>query len=166
MRLTSKARYAVTALLDLALNSADGHPISLSEVSERQMISLSYLEQLFSRMRKAGLVDSVRGASGGYFLRLPAGDISIVEIIEAVDEPMHATGCNGGDSGCTGSTRCITHHLWEDLTEQIHGFLSNKTLQTLMDDALPNKTASGKTHAQSQTVAHLPHVLSLSVGEP
>ncbi|MFC1235892.1 Fe-S cluster assembly transcriptional regulator IscR [Vibrio sp. DW001] len=132
MRLTSKGRYAVTAMLDVALNSQEG-PVPLADISERQGISLSYLEQLFSKLRKAGLVASVRGPGGGYRLGRQAFDISIGIIISAVDESVDATKC-GGKSGCQGGTRCLTHTLWRDLSDRISDFLDNITLGQLMTD--------------------------------
>ena len=128
MRLTSKGRYAVTAMLDVALHSQQ-NPVPLADISERQGISLSYLEQLFSKLRKAGLVASV----GGYRLGSDATTISIGTVIAAVDESVDATKCNGkGD--CQGGTRCLTHTLWRDLSSRISDFLNNITLGELMID--------------------------------
>lgn len=132
MRLTSKGRYAVTAMLDVALHS-QGSPVPLADISERQGISLSYLEQLFSRLRKAGLVASVRGPGGGYRLGEDANNIAVGMVIAAVDESVDATKCHGkGD--CQGGTRCLTHTLWHDLSSRISGFLNNITLGELMRD--------------------------------
>ncbi|NVP02429.1 Fe-S cluster assembly transcriptional regulator IscR [Photobacterium damselae subsp. damselae] len=132
MRLTSKGRYAVTAMLDVALHSQDG-PVPLADISERQGISLSYLEQLFSRLRKAGLVASVRGPGGGYRLGDDANKIAVGMVIAAVDESVDATKCQGkGD--CQGGARCLTHTLWRDLSSRISGFLNNITLGELMED--------------------------------
>lgn len=130
MRLTTKGRYAVTALLDLALHQEKG-PISLADISGRQDISLSYLEQLFSKLRKNGLVSSVRGPGGGYRLARDAEKIYIAEIIDAVDENVDATNCNG-EGDCQGGMTCLTHFLWVDLSDQIHGFLSSITLASLV----------------------------------
>ncbi|MDB1124749.1 Fe-S cluster assembly transcriptional regulator IscR [Vibrio algarum] len=132
MRLTSKGRYAVTAMLDVALHSQDG-PVPLADISERQGISLSYLEQLFSKLRKASLVASVRGPGGGYRLGREAFDISIGTVISAVDESVDATKC-AGKGGCQGGTRCLTHTLWRDLSDRISDFLDNITLGQLMND--------------------------------
>ena len=132
MRLTSKGRYAVTAMLDVALHSQGG-PVPLADISERQGISLSYLEQLFSRLRKAGLVASVRGPGGGYRLGEDANDIAVGMVIAAVDESVDATKCHG-NGGCQGGTRCLTHTLWHDLSSRISGFLNNITLGELMKD--------------------------------
>lgn len=130
MRLTTKGRYAVTAMLDLALN-ADGDPVSLADISGRQNISLSYLEQLFARLRRQELVISVRGPGGGYRLGRPSAEIAIVDIINAVDESVDATRCQGRGNCQQGET-CLTHHLWSDLSQQIQEFLRNITLADLM----------------------------------
>ncbi len=131
MKLTTKGRYAVTAMLDLALNGQKG-PINLADISDRQGISLSYLEQLFSKLRKQGLVASVRGPGGGYLLGGEKGNISIASVITAVSESMDATKCQG-TSGCQQGDICLTHHLWQDLSEQIHAFLDDISLQDLVD---------------------------------
>lgn len=132
MRLTSKGRYAVTAMLDVALHSQD-NPVPLADISERQGISLSYLEQLFAKLRKAGLVASVRGPGGGYRLGEDAFTISVGRVIDAVDESVDATKCSGkGD--CQNGVRCLTHTLWCDLSSRISGFLNNITLGQLMND--------------------------------
>lgn len=130
MKLTSKGRYAVTAMLDVALHSAKG-PVSLADISERQEISLSYLEQLFARLRKSQLVDSVRGPGGGYLLGRDACDIAIGHVIRAVDETVDATRCQG-QSDCQGGEQCLTHSLWSDLSERISVFLDGITLGELM----------------------------------
>ena len=130
MRLTTKGRYAVTAMLDLTLH-ADNKPVSLSEISERQSISLSYLEQLFSRLRQYELVSSVRGPGGGYRLGRSSEDIYIAQIIEAVNESVDTTNCQGkGD--CQGGEICLTHALWDELTAEIHNFLNGISLAHLM----------------------------------
>lgn len=130
MRLTTKGRYAVTAMLDLALN-ADRGPISLAGISKRQGISLSYLEQLFSRLRQSGLVSSVRGPGGGYRLAREGESIFVAQIVDAVNESVDATSC-GGNSDCAGGEQCLTHYLWCDLSEQIHSFLSSISLAQLV----------------------------------
>lgn len=130
MRLTTKGRYAVTAMLDLALH-AGKKPVALAEVSGRQGISLSYLEQLFACLRKNGLVDSARGPGGGYWLRRSSDEISVAEVVDAVNESVDATRCQGrGD--CQQGDVCLTHHLWCDLSQQIHGFLSGISLASLV----------------------------------
>ena len=130
MRLTTKGRYAVTAMLDLTIH-ADDKPVSLSEISERQSISLSYLEQLFSRLRQSELVSSVRGPGGGYRLGRSSEDIYIAQIIEAVNESVDTTSCQGkGD--CQGGEICLTHALWDELTAEIHNFLNGISLAHLI----------------------------------
>ena len=133
MRLTTKGRYAVTAMLDLALNAAQA-PVSLADISERQGISLSYLEQLFAKLRRSELVSSVRGPGGGYQLARDAADIQIVQVIDAVDESVDATRCQG-KGNCQGGETCLTHYLWCELSEQIHDFLSGISLATLVERA-------------------------------
>lgn len=131
MRLTTKGRYAVTAMLDLALHQDSG-PTSLACISERQGISLSYLEQLFSKLRKNQLVLSIRGPGGGYQLNRQAQLINVAQIIDAVNESVDATNCQGkGD--CHQGDFCLTHHLWSDLSEQIHQFLSSISLAQLVE---------------------------------
>ncbi|RDE19620.1 Fe-S cluster assembly transcriptional regulator IscR [Motiliproteus coralliicola] len=130
MRLTTKGRYAVTAMLDLALHEGRG-PISLADISSRQLISLSYLEQLFAKLRRNDLVKSVRGPGGGYQLSRDKADIYIVQVIDAVNESVDATGC-GGKGDCHEGEACLTHHLWCDLSDQIHAFLSGISLADLV----------------------------------
>lgn len=130
MKLTSKGRYAVTAMLDVALHSQQG-PVPLADISERQAISLSYLEQLFARLRRENLVTSVRGPGGGYQLGKSPIDIAIGEVIRAVDESVDATRCQG-QSDCQGGERCLTHTLWQDLSDRISSFLNSITLGELM----------------------------------
>jgi len=130
MKLTTKGRYAVTALLDLALHDGEG-PVCLSEIATRQDISLPYLEQLFTRLRRHGLVASTRGPGGGYNLGKPAAEIPVAEIISAVDESFDATRC-GGERDCHGGKSCLTHELWEDLSREVHRFLRSVTLAQLM----------------------------------
>ena len=129
MRLSTKGRYAVMAMVDLATHGL-GKPIALAEIADRQAISLSYLEQLFAKLRRGGLVGSVRGPGGGYLLAHAADATRISDIILAVDEPIRATRCMpGSPRGCTGDTsRCMTHDLWEELGNHIHLFLSSVTL--------------------------------------
>lgn len=130
MRLTSKGRYAVTAMLDVALHTGQG-PVPLADISERQGISLSYLEQLFARLRKHGLVSSVRGPGGGYQLGLAPEAISISAVIAAVDESVDATRCQG-KSDCQSGAKCLTHTLWHDLSHRIEDFLTNISLAALV----------------------------------
>ncbi len=130
MRLTTKGRYAVTAMIDLALNESRG-PIRLAAISERQGISLSYLEQLFAHLRRRELVLSVRGPGGGYRLRRGADTISVADVIAAVNEDTDATRC-GGKGDCQDGDTCLTHHLWMDLSDQIRAFLDDITLADLV----------------------------------
>jgi Rrf2 family iron-sulfur cluster assembly transcriptional regulator len=130
MRLTTKGRFAVTAMLDLAMSEAD-KPITLAGISERQSISLSYLEQLFSRLRRSGLVKSVRGPGGGYRIAKPLTEISVSEIISAVDELIDATQC-GGQENCHDEGRCMTHDLWSSLNVKILDYLSGVSLADLV----------------------------------
>jgi Rrf2 family iron-sulfur cluster assembly transcriptional regulator len=130
MRLTTKGRYAVTAMLDLALNEARG-PIRLAAISQRQGISLSYLEQLFAHLRREGLVRSVRGPGGGYRLNRETADICVAEVIAAVNEDTDATRC-GGKGDCQEGDTCLTHHLWMDLSDRIRDFLTEITLADLV----------------------------------
>ena len=146
MRLTTKGRYAVTAMLDLALNKEKG-PVSLADLSERQGISLSYLEQLFAKLRKCALVTSVRGPGGGYLLNQECEQISVASIIDAVNESIDATGCNN-QGNCQAGEICLTHHLWSDLSDQIHSFLSDISLA----DLLKRKDVMAVADRQSQSV--------------
>lgn len=130
MRLSTKGRYAVTAMLDLALNGKNG-PVTLAEISENQGISLSYLEQLFAALRSKDLVRGVRGPGGGYYLGKSSDEISIANIICAVDEWVEFTRC-GGRQNCSGGARCLTHTLWDDLSSEIFNFLANITLGDLV----------------------------------
>ena len=134
MKLSTKGRYAVMAMVDLASNSA-GRPISLADIAERQEISLSYLEQLFAKLRRGGLVKSVRGPGGGYLLAHESDATRIADIILAVDEPIRATRCTPGQPfGCRGNkSRCATHDLWEELGNQIYLYLSSVTLADVVD---------------------------------
>jgi len=131
MRLSTKGRYAVTAMLDLALNGNDG-PVTLAEISENQGISLSYLEQLFASLRGKSLVRGVRGPGGGYYLGRASDEISIADIICAVDEWVEFTRCKGKQN-CHDGQRCLTHSLWDDLSQQIFVFLSDITLADLVE---------------------------------
>ncbi len=132
MRLTTKGRYAVTAMLDLALHACHG-PVSLSDISHRQGISLSYLEQLFARLRHCNLVKSSRGPGGGYQLAQSDEAISIAAIVDAVNESLDSTRCQE-QGNCQNGEKCLTHHLWSDLSQKIHSFLSEITLHDLMKD--------------------------------
>ena len=131
MRLTTKGRYAVTAMLDLAMHTGKG-PTALADIARRQGISLSYLEQLFARLRRRGLVSSVRGPGGGYNLARDGSSIHIAEVIAAVDEHLDTTRC-GGVGDCQNGETCLTHDLWQDLSDRIYAYLSSVSLQDLMD---------------------------------
>jgi Rrf2 family transcriptional regulator, iron-sulfur cluster assembly transcription factor len=138
MKLSTKGRYAVTALADIALNG-DARPVTLADISERQDISLAYLEQLFVRLRRAGIVESVRGPGGGYLLAIAPGEMRIADIMVAVDERLNAMGCDGKweeGQGCGKSeAACLTHNLWEQLSAHVHVFLS----QTTIADVISNR---------------------------
>ncbi len=144
MKLTTKGRYAVTAMLDLALHYGEG-PITLADIAQRQGISLSYLEQLFSRLRKRSLVSSVRGPGGGYSLGKEAREIYVGEVISAVDENMDTTKCHGVGN-CQNNERCLTHDLWSDLSNQIYNYLNNISLQDLMDRKAVQEVADRQEH--------------------
>ncbi len=150
MKLSTRGRYAVMAMVDLARNSKE-KPVSLSDIADRQGISLSYLEQLFSRLRKEELVRSIRGPGGGYHLSRDAHLISISSIILAVDEPLTAMGCNHDSvSGCTGTGRCATHRLWRELTTRIHGWLDEITLAHVSKGNFEN--GDEKTSSSTNTI--------------
>jgi len=143
MKLTTKGRFAVTAMVDLAMRPGR-EPVTLAEISRRQKISLSYLEQLFSKLRRHDLVDSLRGPGGGYRLARDIGQVSIAEIILAVDEPIDATQCRGKED-CHDDKKCITHDLWARLNEHIFDYLGTVTLKRLVDDQ--NAKQSGVAQA-------------------
>ena len=131
MRLTTKGRFAVTAMIDLAMQHGT-EPVTLAEISQRQKISLSYLEQLFAKLRRRALVDSMRGPGGGYSLAKDMAQVSVADIILAVDEPIDATQC-GGKENCQDEQKCITHDLWANLNEHILEYLGGVTLRHLVD---------------------------------
>jgi Rrf2 family iron-sulfur cluster assembly transcriptional regulator len=142
VKLSTKGRYAVMAMVDLASHSK-GNPVALADIAERQEISLSYLEQLFAKLRKGGLVKSVRGPGGGYLLAYGLADTRISDIILAVDEPIRATRCQAGSpTGCrSNKSRCLTHDLWEELGNQIHLYLSSVSLADVC-----NRRVLGTSH--------------------
>ena len=158
MKLSTKGRYAVMAMADLA-HQSNGRPVALAEVAERQEISLSYLEQLFGRLRRGGLVSSVRGPGGGYMLARPAGQLRISDIVLAVDEPLQATRCTpGSPTGChSHKGRCLTHDLWEELGNQIYLFLSAVTLADVCEGRVLGNgrlmLAAGRETKQSEARA-------------
>lgn len=147
MKLTTKGRYAVTAMLDLALHY-EQNAVTLSDIAKRQGISLSYLEQLFAKLRRNGLVDSIRGPGGGYNLAKKPHQISVAEIIIAINENIDATRC-AGEQNCAGEERCLTHQLWEDLSGRIHDFLKGITLADLVSQPNVQEVAlrqDGRVH--------------------
>lgn len=148
MKLTTKGRYAVTAMLDLALHAQKG-PVSLADISERQGISISYLEQLFAKLRKNDLVSSVRGPGGGYRLSRDGNQIFVAQIIDAVDEKMDATRCMG-KGNCQDGETCLTHDLWQDLSDQLHHFLSKISVQGLVDRQEIRKVADRQDRYQTE----------------
>ena len=157
MRLTTKGRFAVTAMMDVAMHGGSG-PVTLAAVSGRQRISLSYLEQLFGKLRRSGLVESVRGPGGGYNLAKPHDSVSVADIILAVDEPIDATQC-GGKENCHDDRRCMTHDLWAALNDHIFTFLSGVTLAQLV------KTQQQQPNDVSVLQDHRP-TPKVPVGEP
>ncbi|MGY0217194.1 Fe-S cluster assembly transcriptional regulator IscR [Endozoicomonadaceae bacterium StTr2] len=153
MRLTTKGRYAVTAMLDLALHASSG-PVALADISLRQGISLSYLEQLFSRLRRSDLVCSIRGPGGGYRLSRDVKEIYVAQVIDAVNESVDATRCHG-EGGCQKGDICLTHHLWCDLSDQIHAFLSGISLA----DLVARREVQDVATRQDNRVQHEQHII-------
>lgn len=153
MKLSTKGRYAVMAMVDLAANS-EGKPVSLAEIAERQEISLSYLEQLFGKLRRGELVKSVRGPGGGYLLSRSTDETRISDIVVAVDEPLRATRCKTGSSvGCRADHgRCLTHDLWEELGNQIHMFLSSVSLA----DVIARRVLGRRSLVPAETTVEAP----------
>jgi Rrf2 family iron-sulfur cluster assembly transcriptional regulator len=144
MRLTTKGRFAVTAMIDLALRDGSG-PVTLAEISARQKISLSYLEQLFGKLRRHQLVESVRGPGGGYCLAKKTADMSVADIILAVDEPIDATQC-GGKENCRDEQKCLTHDLWATLNERIFDYLGSVTLRQLVENQKAKEAGVAQVH--------------------
>lgn len=162
MRLTTKGRFAVTAMIDLGLRQNAG-PVTLATISQRQQISLSYLEQLFGKLRRNELVESTRGPGGGYTLARKAADITVADIILSVDEPLDATHCGGKDS-CQGSgERCMTHDLWSSLNTKMVEFLGSISLQKLVDDQL----AKGqRVEEDKPSIKRAISAMPISIGRP
>ena len=153
MRLTTKGRYAVTAMLDLSLNYGLGS-ITLADISDRQGISLSYLEQLFARLRKQGLVSSTRGPGGGYRLSRTADEITVLDVISAVDEKVDSTACEGKHN-CHGNEACLSHELWQSLSDQIKSYLSGITLGQVVHNYEANKHADSVIKFDSIQIGQL-----------
>ena len=151
MKLTTRGRYAVTAMLDLAINGGP-QPVSLADISGRQEISLSYLEQLFAKLRRNELVTSARGPGGGYRLARSGSDIFVAQIIDAVDEAVDVTSCQG-KGNCHHGETCLTHDLWEDLSGQIHDFLSQISLGDLMERRQRQRTTARPVEGLLQTLS-------------
>ena len=145
MRLTTKGRFAVTAMIDLAMRQHNG-PVTLAGISQRQRISLSYLEQLFGKLRRHALVQSTRGPGGGYTLARPMSDVSVADIIYAVDEPLDATQC-GGRENCDNDQRCRTHDLWASLNRVMVDFLDSVSLQDLVEQQKARMAQQGASPA-------------------
>lgn len=165
MRLTTKGRFAVTAMIDLALRQSNG-PVTLAAISQRQQISLSYLEQLFGKLRRHELVESTRGPGGGYALARKAGDITVADIILSVDEPIDATNC-GGKENCLGDDgRCMTHELWSALNVRMVEFLDSVTLQKLVDDQLAKGLQVESKPSVKRAISAMPVVKAVRVNAP
>src|SRR5437016_10667994 len=154
MKLTTKGRFAVTAMLDLALHGHSG-PVTLAGISGRQKISLSYLEQLFGKLRRRELVESVRGPGGGYQLAREASKLTVADIISAVEEPLDSTQC-GGRENCRENQRCMTHDLWEELNTTVYGFLAGVTLASLVERQRTKPVSVVRSHAKSHGNQHIP----------
>ncbi|MBT4492154.1 MAG: Fe-S cluster assembly transcriptional regulator IscR [Gammaproteobacteria bacterium] len=150
MRLTAKGRYAVTAMLDLAVHQEEG-PISLADISRRQGISLSYLEQLFAKLRKKNLVNSVRGPGGGYTLQRQPTEIFVADIVDSVDENVDATRCSG-KADCQHGETCLSHQLWAELSDEIHHFLSGINLASIIEKREVKRIAARQDELQDELV--------------
>jgi Rrf2 family transcriptional regulator, iron-sulfur cluster assembly transcription factor len=165
MRLTTKGRFAVTAMIDLALRQSNG-PVTLAAISQRQQISLSYLEQLFGKLRRHELVESTRGPGGGYTLSRKAADISVADIIVSVDEPLDATQC-GGKENCLGEgARCMTHELWSQLNAKMVEFLASISLQKLVEDQLAKGVVVENVAPIKRAISSAPVVKPIRVNAP
>jgi len=165
MRLTTKGRFAVTAMIDLGLRQAAG-PVTLAAISQRQEISLSYLEQLFGKLRRHALVESTRGPGGGYTLARAPSDITVAEIITSVDEPMDATQC-GGKGNCMGEgAHCMTHDLWSSLNVKMVEFLDSISLQKLVDEQLAKGFQVEERPALKRAISTLPVLKPMRVNAP
>ena len=165
MRLTTKGRFAVTAMIDLALRQSTG-PVTLAAISQRQQISLSYLEQLFGKLRRHELVESTRGPGGGYMLARAHSDITVAEIISSVDEPIDATQC-GGKENCLGEgARCMTHELWASLNVKMVEFLDSVSLQKLVDDQLAKGFEMEEKPNLKRAISSMPVMKPIRINAP
>ena len=165
MRLTTKGRFAVTAMIDLGLRQSSG-PVTLAAISQRQQISLSYLEQLFGKLRRNDLVESTRGPGGGYTLARQAADITVADIIVSVDEPMDATQCAGKENCMGEGSRCMTHDLWASLNLRMVEFLSSVTLQKLVDDQLAKGLQGEEKPRIKRAISALPVSQPIRINAP
>ncbi|OYU29922.1 MAG: Fe-S cluster assembly transcriptional regulator IscR [Comamonadaceae bacterium PBBC2] len=165
MRLTTKGRFAVTAMIDLALRQEAG-PVTLAAISQRQQISLSYLEQLFGKLRRHNLVESTRGPGGGYTLGRKAADITVADIILSVDEPIDATHCGGKENCHGGDARCMTHDLWASLNAKMVDFLDSVSLQKLVEDQLANGLVVEIKPTIKRAISPMPTVKPIRVTGP
>ncbi len=165
MRLTTKGRFAVTAMIDLALRQQSG-PVTLAAISQRQQISLSYLEQLFGKLRRHHLVESTRGPGGGYSLGRKAEDITVADIILSVDEPIDATHCGGKENCHGGDSRCMTHDLWASLNTKMVEFLDSVSLQKLVDDQLSKGLVVEHRPAIKRAISSVPVVKPIRITGP
>lgn len=161
MKLSTKGRYAVTAMMDLAIHDYEG-PVTLADISNCQGISLSYLEQLFAKLRKSGLVEGVRGPGGGYRLGKPASQISIADIIAAVDETIDATRCKGNED-CHAGEKCLTHQLWTDLSKSLYEFLDGLTLASFINRPEVRAVARRQDTMASRIATMFPPRMAVSV---
>ena len=165
MRLTTKGRFAVTAMIDLALRQQAG-PVTLAAISQRQQISLSYLEQLFGKLRRHNLVESTRGPGGGYTLGREAAQISVADIILSVDEPLDATHCGGKENCHGGDSRCMTHDLWASLNARMVEFLDSVSLQKLVDDQISRGVVIEAKPTLKRAISSTPVVKPIRVTGP
>ncbi|MBT0571181.1 Fe-S cluster assembly transcriptional regulator IscR [Curvibacter sp. CHRR-16] len=165
MRLTTKGRFAVTAMIDLGLRQSAG-PVTLAAISQRQQISLSYLEQLFGKLRRHELVESTRGPGGGYTLARKASDITVADIISSVDEPIDATQCGGKENCHNDGARCMTHDLWASLNARMLEFLASVTLQKLVDDQLAKGLQIDNKPLVKKAISDMPAIQPMRANGP
>ena len=165
MRLTTKGRFAVTAMIDLGLRQSNG-PVTLAAISQRQQISLSYLEQLFGKLRRHELVESTRGPGGGYTLARNAAEITVAEIITSVDEPIDATHCAGKENCLGEGARCMTHDLWTSLNTKMVEFLDSVTLQKLVDEQLAKGMQIEDKPTLKRAISSMPTIKPIRMNIP